>query len=159
MCDAGISAIVASVVSVIGTGVSAYGSYEAGQSQKEAAEYNAEVQHQAAKAEIQSGNIKAQEMRDKARRIAGTQAATFGASGLDTTSGTASDIISETRMFGELDALRAINNAERSAWGLNSQSELDLFQGRAAARGGMLSAGGTLLAGATRAYSDYKLTR
>ena len=156
MCDMGITATIASVIAA---GVSAYGSYEAGQSQKEAAEYNAEVQHQAAKAEIQSGNIKAQEMRDKARRIAGTQAATFGASGLDTTSGTASDILSETRMFGELDALRAINNAESAAYGLKAQSELDLFQGRAAARGGALSAGGTLLAGASNAYFNYKMTR
>lgn len=156
MCDMGITA---AVVGIIAAGVSAYGSYESGQSQKEAAEYNAEVQRNAAKAEIQSGNIKAQEMRDKARKIAGTQAATFGAAGLDTTSGTASDILSETRMFGELDALRAINNAESAAYGLKAQSELDLFQGRAAARGGMLTAGGTLLAGATRAYTDYKLTR
>lgn len=156
MCDMGITA---TITSIIAAGVSAYGSYESGQSQKEAAEYNAEVQRNAAKAEIQSGNIKAQEMRDKARRIAGTQAATFGAAGLDTTSGTPSDIITETRMFGELDALRAINNAESAAYGLKAQSELDLFQGRAAARGGMLTAGGTLLAGATRAYTDYKLTR
>jgi len=156
MCDWGISA---AITSIVAAGVSAYSSYESGQSQKKASEYNAEMQNRAAKQEIQQGNIKAQEMRDRARKIAGTQAAGFGAAGLDTTSGTASDILDESRMFGELDALRSINNAQRTAYGLQAQSELDLWQGHAAARGGMLSAAGSLLSGASNAAYTYKMTR
>lgn len=141
--------------SVLSAAVGGYAAYQSGQSQKKAGEFNAKMQERSARDATERGNIEASERRDAARRLGGTQAAVYGAQGLDLQQGTPLDVLSETRGMGELDALRTINNAQRTASGMNAQAEIERYTGRAAGRGGTMSAAGTLLAGASNSYGRY----
>lgn len=144
----------APVFSLIAAGISAYASISSAQTQEKATKYNYKVQKHAADDAVMQGNIRAQEIRERARKVAGTQAAGMAASGLDTTVGTPAAMLNETALYGELDALRTINNGQRQAWGLESQSEIELWQGRNAKRAGYYQAAGSLLSGATKAYGN-----
>ena len=146
----------APVFSLIAAGISAYASISAAQTQAKATKYNAKIQKQAADDAVMQGNIRAQEIRERARKVAGTQAAGLAASGLDTTVGTPAAMLNETALYGELDALRTINNGQRQAWGLESQADIELWQGRNAKRAGYYQAAGSLLSGATKAYGNIK---
>ena len=144
------------VAAVAGAGLSAYSSYQQGQTAKAAAEYNQEMQVRAAKDATARGAIAAAEHRDKVRRLIGEQAASFGASGVSLASGTPLKIMEETAGLGELDALRILNNAQREAAGYSAQSVLTDYEGKQAKKAGTISAGASLLSGASSAYYGYK---
>jgi hypothetical protein len=144
------TAVVATTVA--GMGVSAYSAISSAKSQSDAAKYNAQTAENQAQDAINRGNIKAGEVRDKARRIQSAQVAQLGAAGLDINFGTPESLLSETKQYGELDALRAINNSQREATSLYSSADLERFQGRNAMRTGYFNAGGSLLSGATNLY-------
>lgn len=146
-------AAIPAIIALAGTAVSTYASVSSAQSQKEVANANAQQIEYQRKDALVRGNIHASEIRDKARMIGGQQAAAFGAAGLDLNTGTPSDVLSETTTFGELDALKAINNAQREGNGLQSAAELELFRGRKAQTQGYMQAGSSLLSGATNLYS------
>lgn len=152
----GYTAAVALVASAVGAGVSGVAAYQSGQSQKKAGEYNAKMGELRARDALQRGADEAGEIRAKTRRVASSQAEAGAMSGVDISSGTPLALLTETAGLGELDALRTINNAQREAWGLGAQSELDLFQGRAAGRAGKLNAGGTFLTAAANTYFGAK---
>lgn len=148
--------IIALVATVIGTGVSTYAAVEAGNAQKDAAEYNAEMGRMKAADALQRGSIEGAAKRDRARRVASAQAEGAAMSGVAIDSGTPLALLTETAGIGELDALRSVNNAQREAWGLKAQGDLDVFQGRAAQRSGYLNGAGTFLNGAANSYYGYK---
>lgn len=145
------TAVVATTLA--GIGMSAFSAISSAKSQQDAAKYNAKVNDMAARDAVMRGNIRAQEIRDKARMMESNQVAQFAASGLNPNFGTPSDIISETQTYGELDALKAINNAQRQKWSLDSDSELELFNGRKAMQRGYMDAGASLLSSASNVYS------
>ena len=150
------AAVIAAVSTVVSAGTAAYSSYAAGEAKEEAAEYNAEIAKQKSQEALQRGASEAAEKRDRARRLASTQVEGAAMSGVEVSSGTALDLLTETAGMGELDALRSVTNAQREAWGYQAQSELDLFEGRAASRAGKLNAAGTLLGAAGNVtYSSY----
>lgn len=154
---AGISAAtVAAYASLAAAAVSGFATYKSGQSQKKAGKYNAEMQEMKALDATQRGAAEAAGKRDRARKIASQQAEGMAASGVDIHSGTPLALLAETAGLGELDALTAVNNARREAWGYGAQGTLDRYQGKMAGRGGVLNAGGTLLGGASNAYFGYK---
>ena len=152
-------------------GLSAYSSIQAGRSAKEAGNYNAAVAENQAKAEEWAGRDaavrgadRAAQRREDARRVAGAQVAGFGASGVDVTTGSPLDLLTETAGFGELDALTEINNARREAYGhtvaagnQRAKAALDRFQGSAARRTGYLNAGGTILGSVGQMYYNAKV--
>ena len=145
-------AYVAVAVAVIAAATSAYATYSAGENAKEVGEYNKKVADNAALDAAQRGSIEAADHRQKVRQMISRQNASFSAGGLDASTGTPLEIMTETAGMGELDALRIVNNAQRQGAGLKAQGELEMFKGNAAYRGGMLTAGGTLLGGASNAY-------
>jgi hypothetical protein len=145
-------AIAGIATSLIGSGVSAYASYESGQSQKKAAEYNSEMQQRAANDALQRGAQEGADAKQHARQVISRQIAASGAAGFDSSTGTALDLSTEAAGFGELDALKSINNAQRQASGLNAQAGLTNYQGKMAGQGGLLTAGGTLFSGAGSAF-------
>lgn len=147
---------IATVASVVGAGVSGYAAYQSGQSQKKAMQYNAKMGELKAQDSLQRGADEAGDIRARARRVASGQAEAGAMSGVDISSGTPLALLTETAGLGELDALRTVNNAQREAWGFRAQSELDLFQGRAAGRAGTLNAGSTMLTGAANSYYGYR---
>lgn len=136
--------------------VGGYAAYSTGQNAKETAKYNEVMGERKATDALERGADQAAIVRDRARRVAGTQTEGAAMSGVEVNSGTPLALLTETAGLGELDAMRTLNNAKREAWGLSAQSELDAFSGRAAGRAGTLNAGGTLLTGAANSYYGYK---
>lgn len=143
-------------VALTSAAVSGYSQYQSGQSQKAAAKYNANMAEVQEQDTLQRGADAGAERRQQARRLAATQKDRMSGMGVSTASGTPLSLLTETAGLGELDALTIQNNARREAWGIKSGAKLDLYQGKMAARGGALSAGGTLLGGASSAYYGYK---
>lgn len=147
---------IAAVAAVVSTAVGGYSAYQSGQSRKDAGEDNAEVQRQQSSDALQRGAIEGAAKRDKARRIAASQAEAAAMSNLAINTGTPLALLTETAGLGELDALTTLNNAQREAWGYKASSQLEQYQGKAAGRAGVLNAGGTFLGGASSAYYGYK---
>lgn len=98
--------------------------------QKAALEYNAAV---ARNSEIMAGYEKAAEaekgvqdeldLRQKTRRLKGTQIAEMAAAGLDLSEGSAADILAGTDYMGEIDALRIRNDSARKQWAIGEKAK------------------------------------
>ena len=146
-------ATIAAVSAVAGAGIGGYAAYESGQSQKKAADYNAEVDRANSLDAQQRGAVAAAEHLQKVRETESTQIAAGAASGINTSTGTALELSTETAGSGALDALRIANNAQRQAYGMNAQADIEEYKGNAAATGGALTAAGTLIGGAGTAAS------
>jgi hypothetical protein len=147
---------IAAVGSVAGAAVGGYSAYQAGQTAKKTGEYNKEMQARKETDALARGADQAAQIRTRARRVAAAQVEGSAMSGVEVNSGTPLALLTETAGLGELDALRAINNSQREAWGHKAVGELDSFSGRSAARAGLLNAGGTMLTGAASTYSLFK---
>jgi hypothetical protein len=142
-------------LSAAGTAVAAYGAYQQGQTAKKIANYNAKMSEFAADDAIKRASIAADAQRNRARQILAQQRAVMGASGLESDTGTFGQVLEQTATLGELDARQIEANAQREAWGLRSQASLTRAQGSWDAQSGSLSAFGTLLGGASKAYGIY----
>ena len=145
-------AYVAVSMAVIGAGISATSAIEQGQASKSAADANATAQRQTAISTENAAAIQASDKQLATRKLIATQVTAAGAGGIDPSTGTPLTIEGQTSQMGELDSLRIINNAQRTAWGYQSQASIDEFQGSAAQTGGAMSAGGTLLSSAGSTY-------
>ena len=143
---------VAVSVAAIGAGISATAAIEQGQAAKSAADANASAQRQTAISAENSAAIQASGKQQATRKLIASQVTAAGAGGIDSSTGTPLTVEGQTAQMGELDSLRIINNAQRTAWGYNTQANIDEFQGNAAQTGGYMSAGGTLLSSAGSAY-------
>ncbi|RMH12120.1 MAG: hypothetical protein D6698_15615 [Gammaproteobacteria bacterium] len=96
--------------------------YQTAQAQSKAAAYSAQVAERQAQDALARGREEEQRKRMQVRRMIGTQKARLGANLVDVSSGTPSDLVADTAMLGELDALTVRNNAEREAWGYRAQA-------------------------------------
>lgn len=130
------------IIAAVGLAVSSFGQYQQGraaaaaakvdgENQRKIAEYNAQVgennavvadrnadlAEQQATDSIRRGANEAGDIRDRIRRINATGRAVQGSTGLLTDEGNASDKLDSNFVFGELDALQTVNNAEREAYG------------------------------------------
>ncbi|WP_338505125.1 hypothetical protein VRC35_11190 [Erwinia aphidicola] len=135
--------------------VSAYSQKKNADYQADIANYNADVAENSANDAINRGNADAAQQRARSRQLAGTQTATLAASGVDLGGGTAVDIFSQTAGMGELDALTSVNNAQRQAYGLQTQAAGQRSQASAYTAFGNQQAGMTLLNGAMGAYGGF----
>jgi len=143
------------VAMVAAAAASAYSQRQNSKYQSKLANYNADVQEKSADAAVNAGNAQAAQARQRAKQMAGTQAATLAASGVDLGGGTAVDIFGDTAQMGELDALTTVNNAQRQAYGLQAQAAGNRSQAQATTAFGNQQAGLTLLNGALGAYGAY----
>ena len=146
------------VVAAIGGAVMQYqGQMKQAKATEQASKYNAEVQRMAAADALARGTEAAYDKRVQAKKFTSTQAAAGAGAGLDISTGTPLQLMVETKGLGELDALRALNNAQREASGLNAQAEITEWSGERAASALKSSAYGSLLSGASNAYFGYKM--
>ena len=137
--------VIAAVAAIAGAGMGAYSAVAAGNNARDAANYNAQVDQNAALDAEQRGAVAAAEHDQQTRQMISRQNATMSASGLDTSSGSPLDILTDTAGMGKLDSLRILNNAQRTASGLQAQAGLDLFKGNAAQNAGYYGAAGSIL--------------
>ncbi len=142
-------AAVAAVVAVVASGVSAYGMSQQGKSQERVAKYNAKIQENSAITARQEAEASARQIRDRANRIRGAQVAGASKSGI-TISGSVNDVMYDSALNSELDALTMIYKGERSAEGLTTQARITRYEGSESSRLATFGAGATLLTGAAQ---------
>jgi hypothetical protein len=153
MCEPATLTIIAVSAAVAAAGVSAYGQYQQGEYQKAVADENAKMQEQSAALASQRGAVAAGVQRMKSSQEIGAARAAAGGSGIELTSGTTLDAISDARMLSELDAQTITNNAAREAWGYKAGAMNAIAQGQAAQMAGRYGAAATLIGGAAQAAS------
>jgi hypothetical protein len=135
--------IIAAATAVVGAGVSAYGMYQQGQSQKEMAKYNQKIATNNAIASKQQANYDANRIRDRNRRIRSNQATSFLKSGV-TLEGSAQDVLYDSSLEGEMDALSAVYKGKVSSRNSLAQGTIFGMEGDAAVNNaniGMISTG------------------
>lgn len=146
--------------SALGAGMSAYSSYQSGKNQQKIADYNAKVQEIQAQDARARGGFEANQKRREVAAVLGQQQAQLAANGVETSSGTALTLASDTAWAGEMDAKTIEVNALRAAYGYEQEAVGTRLQGKAAMRNARGEAYGSLLSGVgktgTAAYSMLK---
>lgn len=152
-------ATLSTAASIAGTAVSAFGMVQQSRAAKAQGKYQAQVARNnqeylnaQARRVREEGNIAAQQARRRARALESRQKAVFGSSGIDVGAGTPVDIYSDTRMFGEVDALTIRDRYESEAVNLEQQgrnqgAQAGLYSaaGRNQYTSGLVGAGGSIL--------------
>lgn len=151
------------------TALGAAGQVQSAQASAAASKYNAQIgemnavlSERRAKDAIERGAREEQRKRQEVAGIRGKQVAAMAANGVDLSFGSPLDVIVDTAVLGELDALTIRTSAAREAYdyrvdAVNKRAgaEMARAQAKSAITAGYLSAGGTVLTGAGKAYESY----
>ena len=149
MCEPTTILLIASTV------IAAGGAVAQGVAANNAGKANARVQEIMAADAIKRGNADEASQRRITKSALGKQRARFAASGAEANTGSAAEIQADTAEFGELDALRIRNNAEREAFALEAGAAISRSSGKNALLSGVLKAGGSLIGGAGKVSSKW----
>lgn len=155
-----------------GAAFSALGSYNSAQGQKSALAAQAQIDQnnkqitdwQASQA-IQNGQIEEGNARLRTASIYSTQRAALAANGIDLGQGSATDILTTTKLMGDRDAATVHDNALRTAWGYKTQGVNYTNNANAARAGadsispGMAAATSLLSSAGTVASSWYGMNK
>jgi hypothetical protein len=147
------AAIVTGASALAGTALTAAGSIQQGNQQKAAYDYNAKVLNMQAVDAQRRGSEAEGIQRTRYQQLQGSQRAQMGASGAVVDEGSSGDVVTETAVFGERDAQMIRLDAERQAWGANTQADLSRMRGRQAETGGWNTAGQSILSGSTNFFT------
>lgn len=146
MCEPTTIMLVASLVITAAAGAyKADAEKKQGEYQAEVAEQNAEISEFKAQQTATIGSIQEERARRQAQQRIGQQRAALAANGVDLGGGTALDLVAETALFGEEDALTTRFNAMNDAWSMRSQAVDYRNQARASRAQGKNAATGTYL--------------
>lgn len=165
--SAGSAATVGSVAAMAGGSalMGAYSAYQSASAQKAAANAQAQIATNNAKAAgwaakdaTDQGETAVMDSNRKTDQMLGTQRAALASSGVLLTGGSASNILEDTQVFGQIDANTIRNNAARTAWGYRTQQSNDLAtatmaKSQAKQINPVLSAGTSLLNSGTQLAS------
>jgi hypothetical protein len=138
---------IAGASALAGTALTAAGSIQQGNQQKAAYDYNAKVANMQAIDAQRRGSIAEGQQRQRYQQLQGTQRAIMGASGAVVDEGSSADVLKQSAIFGEQDAQQLRLNADRQAWGANTQANLDRYSGQRAQSVGYARAGQSILSG------------
>ena len=130
------------------------------------ADMNAKLSERQARDAVERGAIEEQQQRIKTSAILGQQKAAMAANGVDLKFGSPLDALVDTATMGELDALTIRANTYREErdirqQGLNAQGQAGMYRAEAkgAKTAGFMNAFGTVLGGASNAYTNYQKTK
>ena len=151
MCTGLEPVILAAGASVLAAG----GAIMSGQQQKKMAGYQASQAEADAEAARAQGKVEAARIRKAGQAQASQANAALAASGVETGEGTAVRITSGITGDAEQDAYQTIFNSVNQSARLNAQAQADRIGGKNAATAGYISAGSSLLAGGSKAYSGW----
>lgn len=140
---------------IAGAATSAYSSYQSGKNQQKIAEYNAKVAETQALDARARGGYEANQKRREVASVLGQQQTQMAANGIETSSGSALNLASDTAWAGEMDAKTIEVNALRAAYGYEQEAVGTRLQGKAAMKNARGAAYGSLLSGASKAGSMY----
>jgi hypothetical protein len=155
-----------SAASFLGQRQGAAGAERIGKYQSHIYGVNAELAELQAQDAIARGREAELKHRGDVRRLVGAQRTRYAAQGVDLASESVGDVIGNTEMLGELDALTIRQNAMREAWGYRvdasnsrNQGRLALMAGRNQANSMRMQSYSTLLSGAAQTYDIYSRFR
>ena len=163
MCDLMMALTIGSTI------MGAAGQIQQGQATAAANNYNAKVQmmnaeisDRRAKDALERGAKEEQQKRRENQQLLGKQQAAMAANGVDLTFGSPLDVLVDSSVLGELDALTIRSNTNREEYdyrvqGANQRSQAQMSKGAAssALTAGYMGAAGTVLGGAGNAYKTY----
>ena len=120
------------LLAATGAGVKAYGASNAASAQKQSMQYQASVADNNAilaqdrySIALDNGQQQDQQLGLKVAQTFGMQRANLAANGVDLGQGGANDILTSTKMMGQIDLDQIQTNAERQAWGYQVQGAED----------------------------------
>ena len=130
------------------TAVSTFSAVQQGKDTKAAAKFNAREAENSATQLRNQGTEKENALRGKNARLLSKQRAQFAAGNVNIDSGSALQIQEDTKLYGEIDALRLRSNVSNEADSMDRGAQLTLSEGAAAGRAANIRAAGTALSGA-----------
>jgi hypothetical protein len=140
------------IMMAIGSAISAVSQISQAQQAKNAANYNAQIAEQQATAARQTASANADRQRRSAERQLGSMQAGYSASGVSSSEGSALDILSQSARDAELDYQTILHGGEMQARGYQNTANLERSRASNAMSSGYMSAAGTLIGGAGKAY-------
>ena len=138
---------------IASTAVSAIGAIQQGKSAQSAANANAANLEQNAGIERSQANQREEAKRREARMVLGTQRAALAESG-GGMGGSAADVMRQSSINAELDALTLRYEGDLRARGLEAEAQQERFAGKVAKRASYFNAASSILSGAA-AYGAY----
>lgn len=145
---------IAPVLSIVGLGMQALGQQQAGEAAQDAGNYNAQIAEQNATLTRDRTATEERRYRAGTRRQMGSIQSAYAASGV-TMEGSAMDVVLDSALTAERDALAIRHSGEIEAAQFESEAELQRLYGAQAAAGGRMGAAATLLGGAGRLAGRY----
>ncbi len=112
-------------LSSLSTVFSIMGQFSQAGDEEEMGEIRAQQERDRAEDAIQRGKTEEDNHRRQTAAFKGTQRSMLAANGVELDSGSASDLVADTAMLSELDALTIRNNAEREAYGYESNARAE----------------------------------
>jgi hypothetical protein len=146
---------VGAAASVAGAGIAGASAIQQGENSRKQANRTADAQRNTALSVENAAAVSATNEKLKAKRLEAAQVTQAGAGGVSPSTGTPLTIESQTAEFGELNSLQIINNAQRTAWGYNTEADITQFGGDQEKDASYLKAGGSLLGGVSNAAFGY----
>ena len=148
MCFAAVGlAGLSSIVGLVGTGISAIGQLQQGQAAQAAADFRAKNNAMLAEDALKRGAEEEEAQRRKNNALLGRQKAVMAAGNVDLGSGSPLNVLGDTAMLGELDAMRIRDNAKREERGLLADAQVAKMEGDSAVTASMIGSFGTILGG------------
>lgn len=150
-------AVIGVVAALASAGVGTAAALSSADAQKKASKFNEAVQRNNAMAAQEQAAFEAAKLRRRNNALAGAQAAAIGKAGIDF-SGSASDVVYDSAVQGELDALAALYTGRVRSNSEEAGASLARSQGDNATTSGYYGAAGSILGGvgsATGSYGGY----
>lgn len=142
------------ILALAATAVQTAGQIGQARSQSAAADFNQQQQQKNAQIALQQGVEDERMFRVQSYKQFGAEKAAYGASGVDSNSGSAADVLRSSAFEMERDAQKVKYGAQLKAQGYQTQAQLYGMESSSDSTGGYLSAAGTLLkGGAVAAYN------
>lgn len=155
-------------LSNIGMATTALGTYQQMKATQQQANYdtaianqNANIAQQQSVAAGQAGAQEQSQIRQKERQVAGSQKAQLSSNGLDISSGSPLDLLTDTAQQSQKDVDTSRYNTAINMWGYDTQTANYRAQAQAAKQAGKNARTSTLLTGLTslaKQYQGYKST-
>lgn len=146
---------IATIASLSGTAMTAYSAVQQGKQKKAEGEYNARVSENNAKKAENRGVEKENQFRLQTAKLRKEQEAQFGAGNVQLDSGSAADILAETDMYGEVDALNIRANTADEVEGYGVDATNSRIRGRNDQKSSNVSAFSSVLSGASAVSSKW----
>ncbi len=146
MAVEGAVAAIAVALTAIGTSVAVYGAVEQGNAAKDAANQQKDAENANAQAAAQAAELEAGQIRRRNLLRLGSQRAAAAKSGV-LIDDSAADVIYDTSIQGELEAMSALYSGATQAGYYRSRGKAAAAEGAAAQRAGQIAGAGTLIGG------------